>query len=102
MVNSPVRMYNNAALIQECFAKLGPKIVSCHAKDVSWVPASQVHLMEVIPGRGVIDYKTYLREISKLQVDAPLMREQLNAAEEYDEGRQYIQKVARQIGLSFS
>jgi len=102
MVNSPVRMYNNAALIKECFAKLGPKIVSCHAKDVAWVPASQVHLEEVIPGRGVIDYKTYLTELARLPVDAPLMLEHLKSAEEYDEGRQHIQGVAEELGLRFT
>ena len=102
MINSPALMYNNSALIRECFAKLGPKIVSCHAKDVAWVPASQVHFTEVIPGKGVVDYSTYLKELSRLPVDAPLMLEHLKSAEEYDEGRRYIQGVARTLGLSFA
>jgi sugar phosphate isomerase/epimerase len=101
MVNSPGRIYNNTALIRECFAKLGSRIVSCHAKDVAWVPGSQVHFEEVIPGRGEVDYATYLLEISRLKLDVPLMLEHLKSAEEYDEGRQYIQDVAQRIGLSF-
>jgi sugar phosphate isomerase/epimerase len=101
VINSPQRMYNNAAVIRECFAKLGRWIVSCHAKDVAWEVELQVHFKEVIPGRGQMDYKTYLRELSKLSVDTPLMLEHLKTAEEYAEGRGYIQGVARDLGLSF-
>jgi sugar phosphate isomerase/epimerase len=61
----------------------------------------QVCLREVIPGRGQIDYKTYLTELSRLPVDAPLMLEHLKTAEEYEEGRRYIQGVACELGLSF-
>jgi len=100
-INSPERRYNNAALIRECFAKLGRWIVSCHAKDVAWDVEMQIHFREVIPGRGGVDYKTYLQELSRLPVAAPLMLEHLNTAEEYAEGRQYIQSVARALGLSF-
>jgi sugar phosphate isomerase/epimerase len=101
VMNCPERMYNNGAVINECFRKLGPWIVSCHAKDLSWEDYVQVSLREVIPGRGQLDYRAYLRGLSGLPVDAPLMLEHLKTAEEYDEGRHYIQKVAREIGLSF-
>jgi sugar phosphate isomerase/epimerase len=100
-VNSPARMYNNAAFLRECFAKLGRWIVSCHAKDLAWEVEMQVHFKEVVPGRGVLDYKAYLPELAKLPVDVPLMLEHLKTAEEYAEGRQYIQRVARELGLSF-
>src|SRR6187401_2031734 len=93
VVNSPARFYNNAALIRECFAKLGKWIVSCHAKDLKWIPEMNIHFQEVIPGRGQIDYATYLRELTKLDVDAPLMLEHLKTAEEYTEGREYICSV---------
>ena len=56
---------------------------------------------EVIPGTGLIDYKTYLRELSALGTDAPLMLEHLQGEEEYTKGREYIQGVARSLGLSF-
>jgi sugar phosphate isomerase/epimerase len=101
-VNSPARFYNNTALIEECFRKLGPWIVSCHAKDLAWVPEYNVHFAEVVPGRGEIDYAAYLRELSKLPVDAPLMLEHLKNAAEYDEGRAYIQGVAARNGISFA
>ena len=82
-VNSPSRFYRNADFIHECFAKLGRWIVSCHAKDLAWITEMNVHFQEVIPGRGQIDYATYLRELTQLPVDAPLMLEHLKTAEEY-------------------
>ena len=98
-INSPDKFYHNGEFISECFRKLGPWIASCHAKDLQWIPEMNVHFVEVIPGRGEMDYRTYLTELSKLPVDAPLMLEHLKAAEEYDEGKRYIMKVANEAGL---
>ena len=61
-----------------------------------------VHFVEVIPGRGEIDYKAYLRAVSNLPIDAPLMLEHLKSAAEYDEGRAYIQKMAGEAGVTFA
>jgi sugar phosphate isomerase/epimerase len=101
-INSPRKFYANTKFIVECFSKLGPWIVSCHAKDLQWVPELNVHFLEVIPGRGSIDYAEYLRQIARLPVDAPLMLEHLKTAAEYDEGRGYIQDVARRAGVTFT
>lgn len=100
-MNSPVRLYNNASVIRECFKKLGRWIASCHAKDLQWGPGVQMYVQEVVPGTGVIDYKTYLTELSTLPVDAPLMLEHLHTEDEYTSGRKYIQGVAQSLGLSF-
>ena len=59
-INSPQRFYENAAFIRECFAKLGKWTVSCHAKDLAFIPEMNVHFKEVVPGTGQIDYATYL------------------------------------------
>ena len=101
-INSPTRFYQNTEFIGECFRKLGPWIASCHAKDLEWKVELNVHFVEVIPGRGSVDYTAYLREISKLPVDAPLMLEHLKTAEEYEEGKKYIQKVAAESGVTFA
>jgi sugar phosphate isomerase/epimerase len=101
-INSPRRFYENTAYIEECFRKLGPYIISCHAKDLQWVVELNVHFLEVIPGRGQVDYVAYLRGLSQLKQDAPLMIEHLKTAAEYDEGREYIHKVAATAGVSFA
>src|SRR6266571_1172807 len=100
-INSPTRFYRNSEFIAECFRKLGPWIASCHAKDLEWKVELNVHFQEVVPGRGEVDYAAYLGELSKLPVDAPLMLEHLKTAEEYEEGKRYIQKVAAGIGVRF-
>jgi sugar phosphate isomerase/epimerase len=101
-INSPIRFYRNAEFIAECFHKLGPWVVSCHAKDLEWVVEMNLHFVEVVPGRGQVDYRAYLRELAKLPVDVPLMLEHLKTPEEYEEGKRHIQKVARDLGLGFA
>jgi sugar phosphate isomerase/epimerase len=101
VINSPSRFYQNGAVIRECFSKLGSWIVSCHAKDLQWVVEMNVHFLEVIPGRGEMDYTTYLTEIAECPVEAPLMLEHLKTAEEYEEGKQYILRVGRDAGVEF-
>lgn len=92
-VNSPEKFFNNAALSRECVEKLGKWIVSCHAKDLSLIPEMNVHLVEVIPGRGGIDYKAFLSALRSLPAPVPLMIEHLKNAEEYDEAARYIRSV---------
>jgi sugar phosphate isomerase/epimerase len=99
IVNSTQRFFENSRLIEECFRKLAPWIMSCHAKDLR---GQRVHLAETVPGRGGIDYRAYLRNIATYAPQAPLMLEHLNTSEEYDEGKRYIQKIAAELGLSFA
>ena len=100
LVCSPQRYYGNGALIRECFAKLGPHIKSCHAKDILLQPQLTTHLDEVRAGTGGLDYATFLRELSKL-TDVPLMLEHLPNAEEYAKAAEHIRSVAKKVGLGF-
>jgi sugar phosphate isomerase/epimerase len=100
-VNNPKRFYENSEFIGECFSKLGRWIVSCHAKDLQWVTELNVHFLEVVPGRGQIDYSRYLTELSKLAPGAPLMMEHLKTPEEYEEAARYIRSVGARNGVSF-
>lgn len=101
LVNSPERFYGNTALLNECFDKLGRWIVSCHAKDLTWDIEMNLHFREVAPGKGTMDYATYLRRLAQLPQGPPLMIEHLSTAEEYAGARDHIFKVAKQEGLSF-
>jgi sugar phosphate isomerase/epimerase len=102
VINSPDRFYRNAEVIRECFAKLGNWVVSCHAKDLQWVVEMNVHFVEVVPGRGQIDYATYLTQVAQCPVETPLMLEHLKGAEEYDEGRAYLLRKGREAGIRFA
>ena len=101
-INSPERFYQSGKFIEECFRKLGPWIVSCHAKDLAWVVEMNVHFVEVVPGRGEVDYRSYLRELAKLPSEAPLMLEHLKTAEEYEEGKRHIRQVGADVAVEFA
>lgn len=100
LINCPARYYGNAKFLRECFSKLGPWIVSCHAKDIIMRDQLTVHLDEVRPGLGALDYRIFLRELSRLPGDVPLLLEHL-PEEEYPIARDYVMGVAERVGLSF-
>ena len=100
LINSPTRFFRNTALLNECFDKLGKWIVSCHAKDLVWDIELNVHFREVIPGRGSLDYATFLRRLSKLPQNPPLMLEHLASPQDYDQGVSFIRGVARREGIA--
>ncbi len=99
LISSPQRYYGNADLIRDCVRSLGPHIRSCHAKDIVFGQSFMVHLDEVMPGRGGLDYPTLLRELSALGPDLPLITEHLASLEEYDEAAAHIRAVAAQVGV---
>lgn len=99
LVCSPQRFSENTALLKECFAKLGPYIKSCHAKDIALSGKLTVHLDEVRPGLGGLDYKTFLQELSKLDRDTPLMIEHLKTEDEYKAAAMHIHTMAEEVGV---
>jgi sugar phosphate isomerase/epimerase len=101
LVNSPIRFYRNAVLAADCFDKLGPWIVSCHAKDLVWDVEMNVHFREVPAGSGRMDYTAYLRGLASLDHDAPLMIEHCANEAEYDKARKFILEHGEKIGVSF-
>lgn len=97
LVNSPQRFFGNGALIRECFAKLGPWIKSCHAKDIALGNSLTVHLDEVRPGLGGLDYRVFIQELGKLPDDTPLMLEHLKTEEEYRLAGVHIRSVCNRV-----
>ena len=102
MVNSPERYFRNGDLIRECFRLLGPHIRSCHAKDTRLSNSLTVHIDEVQPGLGTLDYATFLRELDRLDPDTTLIMEHLQTPEEYAAAATYIRGVATREGLAFA
>ncbi len=99
LVCSPQRFFANGALIRECFEKLGPHIRSCHAKDIALSDRFMVHLDEVRPGLGQLEYRVFLREANRLDRDLPIMLEHLPGEEEYALAATYVRSVAAAEGL---
>jgi len=99
LILTPRQYWENGALIRECFEKLGDWIVSCHAKDIVLHHQAAVHFDEVFPGAGVLDYRTFLRELDR-HPDVPLMLEHLPDAD-YARARDHIFRVGDEIGVGF-
>ena len=100
LVNSPRRAYSTSAIIRDFFDKLGPRVVSAHAKDVNLVPELTVQLVEVLPGEGLLDYSTFLHELSQLDNDTPLLIEHLHGPDEYLKAANYIRRIAHQNSIA--
>jgi sugar phosphate isomerase/epimerase len=101
-INSPLKFYRNTELLNECFDKLGPWIISCHAKDLTWDAEMNVHFREVCLGTGALDYTTYLKRLAALPGDVPLMIEHMKDAEEYDRSRRHLMELGEKIGVRFA
>ncbi len=100
MMNSPQRFFRNADFIRECFAKLGPYVKSCHGKDIALGTHLTVHLDEVRPGLGGLDYRVFLAELNKVDPDVTLLLEHLPNENEYSLAAQYVRSVAQEIGIA--
>ena len=100
LVSSPQRYYNTGALIRDFVTQLGPHIRSCHAKGILLADELTVHLSEVRPGLGNLDYAIYLRELDRLDPDTPLMLEHLETPEEYALAAEHVRTVAAGVGVA--
>jgi len=100
MITSVREFYGNADLIKDMFAKLGPHIRSCHAKDITLREDNYIpQLDELRPGLGSLDYRVYLQQLKKLY-DVPLMMEHLETAEEYKLAADHIRMVGESLSIS--
>jgi sugar phosphate isomerase/epimerase len=100
IVSSPRIYYRNGEMIKDFFAKLGPYIRNCHAKDILLHGHLTVHMDEVIPGLGALDYRTFLSELNKLHPDVTLIIEHLSTNEAYKQASDYIRKTASELNIA--
>jgi sugar phosphate isomerase/epimerase len=100
IVSSPRIYFRNGEMIHDFFRKLGPYIRNCHAKDIRLRGSLTVHLDEVIPGEGNLDYRIFLAELNKLHPDTSLIIEHLSSNEEYRQGANYIRKIASELQIT--
>lgn len=98
MISSPRRYFNNAAFLDECFNKLGPHIKSIHAKDIIIRNPLTVHLDEVRPGLGTLDFTAFIRRANQLDADMPFMLEHLPMAE-YIPSAEFVRQTAKSLNI---
>ena len=100
MINSPVRFLKSDKFIEECFNKLGPYTKSIHAKDVIMDMEYPCVIREVMPGKGMLNYKKIVHMIDKLGEEIPVFVEHLSTHEEYMEASSFIRDVAKSEGIT--
>ena len=100
LINSPQRYFFNGDFVLDFIAHLGSEIRSVHAKDIHLQDQFTVHLDEVRPGLGELDYRTLLRGLDRLEPDLPLMLEHLPQASEYDLAAAYVRGIAVEVGVA--
>lgn len=91
--------YRNTELINECFDLLGEHIIAGHAKDTYILPNKMsAYITEVAPGKGILDYETYLARLSRLSTPRPLLIEHI-PDEQYAAAKKYIEDTAANVGV---
>lgn len=97
---SPENYHDTTSLLNECFNELGEHIISAHAKDVIWEKDKfTIHISEVAPGKGLLDYETFLLGMDRLGAHA-IQIEHLKEDSEIEEAGRFIKKVARRVGVT--
>lgn len=92
--------YRTTELIEECFDLLADHIVAAHAKDSFTLNRMSMYITEVAPGKGVVDYETYLSGLSRLKKPVALIIEHI-PDDQYAGAKKYIEDTAARIGVKF-
>ncbi|WP_416147207.1 sugar phosphate isomerase/epimerase family protein [Salipaludibacillus sp. HK11] len=100
MINSPRDYYRNSEIIGDFVKKLGPWINNVHAKDIKLHGNLTVHLDEVIPGQGALNYRRLLTELNMLNKDISIIIEHLGTEAEYNQARKYIRHTSAACGIN--
>lgn len=97
---TPETYFTTGEIIDEAFDRLGERFVAVHCKDVYWLmEGMQTGLGETVPGRGVLDYETFLGRVASAGRALPLIIEHLKKPEEVIEAATFIRERARDLDL---
>lgn len=100
---TPETYFTTGEQIHEAFERLGERFVAVHCKDISWLmDGMQTGLGETVPGRGVLDYETFLGRVASAERELPLIIEHLKAPEDVLEAASFIRQRARELHLSIN
>jgi sugar phosphate isomerase/epimerase len=91
-------VFQTGPAVSKMMDTLGGHIVSAHAKDIVIEDRLTLHLETVPAGRGLLDYRTFLRRMEALDPDYPVIVE---AAGEKDlpEVSAFLHRTAEELGI---
>ena len=90
MITSPERYFFNDRFLDECFRKLGGRILSCHLKDIRLKEEYTFQLEECACGEGSLDLKRYIDLASAEDPHMPMIIEHLGSDCEYVRSVKYV------------
>ncbi|MFC1539244.1 sugar phosphate isomerase/epimerase family protein [Candidatus Latescibacterota bacterium] len=97
--------FRTTELVHECFDLLGENIIAGHCKDTYMLPDKMsMYLTEVMPGKGTMDFESYLLRLSNLDYPRTLLIEHGHSEQfpdwENPEPKQFIENMAAQLGVT--
>ena len=93
MINCPERYFGISTFIDHSFDLLGGMTVSIHLKDVALLRKMTVHIDEVLPGEGDMDFKRVFGRTAKLDHEITMIIEHLSNNDEYAKAYNYLRGV---------
>lgn len=97
-ISTVTNAYRSTDLLIRLFDRLGPHVVSAHAKDVTVEDRHMLHISEGVPGRGHLDHATFLRLFETHCPEGPLIIEHL-PPEHVPEARAFLGRVAAEARI---
>lgn len=97
MMYTPKTYYRNGEFLLECIERLGPYMKSCHIKDLYMGETFTLYVEERRSGEGVLDYKTLITSLDKLNPDMPAFLEHIETEEEFDLAAEYVKGVMKKL-----
>lgn len=91
-------VHDTSRILNALFDQLGSRTVATHAKDCALRDALVVHIDEVIPGQGTLDYALYLRRFAQICPDGYVFIEHL-PPESVPAARAFVTAEAARLGL---
>ena len=99
LINSPKRFFWITEYINHSFGLLGNMTRSIHLKDIKLSRKMTVHIDEVQPGEGEIDFVNLFSHAAKLDRDVTMIIEHLDSNENYAKAYKFFRKVITDAGL---
>lgn len=91
-------IFKTGEAIDRMFDVLGKHIVSGHAKDIMITNAHTLHLPTTAPGKGMLDFTTYIRRMHELDPEYPLIVEGTSEAD-LPEVSAFLHRTAEALGI---
>jgi sugar phosphate isomerase/epimerase len=92
--------FNNTALINHIFDVLEPYILTAHLKDFQVEPGHMIHMNEVLPGTGILDWDTFFRRFEALRPDGYMLIEHLSDYAQVQQARDFVVGKLDELGIT--